>query len=222
MTTPSFANLATMLAPPDVAPAVATPNVESSMRLAPDDLTDHPRRIADARALAAAKAAAVVSAHRAIDVAISRFGEGVDAGAYGVDDEAWSLVDEGPAEIEIHRQEALAAAADEDPDNEDPDALAAIESAHDLALELRSLLAALQEVDPNLESYELLELVEEQESVDQAKQAEARILARHDAAAILRRSVDEYARALDAYLARWPKKERGDEEERVWDLVFGE
>ena len=221
MSTPSFADLAARFAPSEVA-AVAAPNVDSSMRLAPDDLTDHPRRIADARVLAAAKAAAVVSAHRAIDVAISGFGEGVDPGAYGVDDEAWSLVDEGPAEIEIHRREALAEAADEDPDNEDPDALVAIEASHDLAMELRSLLAALQEVDPNLESYELLELVEEQESVDQAKQAEARILARHDAAAILRRSVDEYARALHAYLARWPKKERGDEEERLWDLVFGE
>ena len=221
MSTPSFADLAARFAPSEVA-AVAAPNVDSSMRLAPDDLTDHPRRIADARVLAAAKAAAVVSAHRAIDVAISGFGEGVDPGAYGVDDGAWNIVDEGPAEIEIHRQEALAEAAEEEPDNDDPDAPVAIEATHDLALELRSLLAAVQEVDPNLESYELREAVEEQESVEHAKQAEARILARHDAAVILRRSVDEYARALHAYLARWPKKERGDEEERVWDLVFGE
>jgi hypothetical protein len=64
--------------------------------------------------------------------------------------------------------------------------------------------------------------VDEAETIDAAAEAEARTLARFQVAEALRRRVDAYGEALYAYLAAWPEEERGEEEERVRDLVFGE
>jgi hypothetical protein len=222
VTTPSFADLAAQLADPDLAPRAAVPSLDSSMTFAPDDLTDHPARIAEARELAAKKAAAVVRAREAIEAARRKVGEDVDAGWFSVDDDAWDLVEDAPEDVERHRAEALAEVAKEDPDDEDPDARVAINVAHDLALELHALLTGLREAEPTLEGDELRELVDDAETIAGAEQAETRTLARFDVAASLRRRIDDYGRALHEYLAAWPKEDRDDEAERVRELVFGE
>ena len=222
MTTLSFADLAKKLGTPEAVPEAAAPNLDSSMRLAPDDPTDHPGRIAAARALAAASAAAVVRARTNIETADDKLGEGVDPGWYSIEDDAWKLVEEPPAGIEAHREKELADADENDPDDEDPTARIAIDATHDLALELHALLEGLREGEPDLDAYDLQDRVNEVETVEAAQQAEARTLARFDAAADLRRRVEAYGEALHEYLAGWPEEERGDEEERVRDLVFGE
>ena len=101
------------------------------MRFALDDPTDHPGRIVAARALAAASAAAVVRARRAIEAADAKLGEGVEPGWYSIEDDAWALVDEPPDEIEAHRKKELAEAEEADPDDEDPRARIAVDATHD-------------------------------------------------------------------------------------------
>jgi hypothetical protein len=221
MNMPSFADLAGKLAAVEAAP-LAAPNLDSSMRFAPEDLTDPLARIAEAGALAAARAAAVVSARRAIEAAYGAFAEGADPFAYAVEDDAWELADQSPEYIETHRQEALAQADEEDPESDDPDARVAIHAAHDLALGLHALLGGLRRREPDLDSDELREGVDEAETIEAARKAEAQTLARFQVAEALRRRVDAYGEALYAYLAAWPEEERGEEEERVRDLVFGE
>ena len=69
MTKLAFGDLAAKLLAPEPVARSAAPNLDSSMRFAPDDPTDHLKRIADARGLEVARAAAVVAARRAIEAA---------------------------------------------------------------------------------------------------------------------------------------------------------
>lgn len=102
--------------------------------------------IGEPRKRAAAMAAAVVNVRALTETAVARLGP--DPGEHDIEEGAWALIEAAPADLEADRLRARAFVSDNALDEDDPNALVAVEATHDLARDLQNVLAGLRMAFP--------------------------------------------------------------------------
>jgi hypothetical protein len=191
-------------------------NLDDTMRLAPEDTTDHLARIEEAERRAVAITAATVQARKLIEAAQKNDAPGF---AYDVQDLAWSLVEKTPQEIDAAEEEAR----DELDDPDDEDALAAVHATFELGRGLRTLVIELRDSFPEPDPLDdLTDRLNEAETVADAEERAKRVASRFETARALRALLGTYGRKVVEHLAAWPQDERDEEEEALRSVVLGE
>jgi hypothetical protein len=176
------------------------------------------KRIAREEATVKRIHAAAIDAVKAIKQAAEKGGEhfaNVDGRST-----AWSLVGETPRFIEQHRQSKLSESREfyaDEPEGLEQDQH--VENViHDLALELRTILAEAGKGadDPEATAERVQELADAEEegvgAIEKSRQHELSVT----------RAARKMRAILDALLNSIPMDDRSDIEERLQDLVFGE